>query len=100
MFRLIENNGYDTVTLRIEGREYQVPAGISVAAAVLLCGFKKVRSTPVTNSPRLPFCMMGVCFDCLMNIDGMPNQQACQMEVRANMTIEYQQGAAELPQEG
>jgi len=99
MFRLVEDSGSDTVTLRIEGREYAVPAGISVAAAVLLCGVDKARNTPVTNSPRLPYCMMGICFDCLMSIDGVPNQQACQVEVAENMTIEYQQGAAELLQQ-
>ena len=100
MFRLIEETGSNTVTLSIEGREFRVPVGISVAAAVLLCGFNKVRNTPVTDSPRLPYCMMGICFDCLMNIDGVPNQQACQVEVRENMTIEYQQGAADLLQQG
>jgi len=99
MFRLIEDAGTDTVTVRIEDREYDVPAGISVAAAVLLCGVSKVRNTPVSGSPRLPYCMMGVCFDCLMSIDGIPNQQACQVEVAENMTIEYQQGAAELQQQ-
>jgi hypothetical protein len=58
-----------------------------------------MRNTPVTDSPRLPYCMMGICFDCLMTIDGVPNQQACQLEVRENMTIEVQQGAAELLQQ-
>ena len=96
MFRRIEQQGSDTVTVRIENREFQVPAGISVAAAVLLCGYKKVRTTPVSASPRLPFCMMGICFDCLMSIDGVANQQACQVEVSDNMTIEYQHGAAAL----
>ena len=98
MFRRIEDSGSDTVTLWIDNREFQVPAGISVAAAVLLCGLDKVRDTPVTGSPRLPYCMMGICFDCLMCIDGVPNQQACQVEVRQNMTIDYQRGAAELLQ--
>ncbi|MDH3763878.1 MAG: (2Fe-2S)-binding protein [Gammaproteobacteria bacterium] len=99
MFRRIEQAGSDSVSLRIEGREFQVPAGISVAAAVLLCGFAKVRNTPVTDSPRLPYCMMGTCFDCLMCIDGVPNLQACQVVVRQNMVIEYQRGAAELQQQ-
>ena len=95
MFRRIEQQGSETVIVRIENREFRVPAGISVAAAVLLCDYKKVRTTPVSASPRLPFCMMGICFDCLMIIDGVENQQACQVEVRENMTIEYQQGAAQ-----
>ena len=96
MFRRIEQQGSDTVTVRIDKREFQVPAGISVAAAVLLCGHKKVRTTPVSASPRLPFCMTGICFDCLMSIDGVANQQACQVEVSDDMIIEYQHGAAAL----
>lgn len=95
MFRTIENN-QATVSVTIEGKSYDVPADISVAAAVLLSGFKKVRNTPVTQSPRLPFCMMGVCFDCLMKIDDLPNQQACQIMVRKGMNIEIQDGASEL----
>ena len=96
MFRLIEGGRSDTVSVRIENCEFLVPCGISVAAAVLLCGFSKVRSTPVSASPRLPYCMTGVCFDCLMSIDGVSNQQACQVEVRENMKIELQKGAVEL----
>jgi len=99
MFRLVDETSVETLRLSIEGRDYRVPVGISVAAAILLCGFNKVRNTPVTGSPRLPYCMMGVCFDCLMTIDGVPNQQACQLEVRENMIIEVQQGAAELLQQ-
>jgi succinate dehydrogenase/fumarate reductase-like Fe-S protein len=95
MFREIENNPA-TVSITIEGKPYEVPAGISVAAAVLLSGFRKVRNTPVTQSPRLPYCMMGVCFDCLMKIDNLPNQQACQILVRKGMNIEIQDGASEL----
>jgi len=99
MFRRVDETSVDTLKLRIEDREYEVPVGISVAAAVLLCGFNKVRNTPVTDSPRLPYCMMGICFDCLMTIDGIPNQQACQLEVRENMAIEIQRGTAELLQQ-
>lgn len=95
MFRAIEEN-QATVPITIEGKTYEVPADISVAAAVLLSGFTKVRNTPVTQSPRLPYCMMGVCFDCLMKIDSLPNQQACQIMVRKGMNIEIQDGASEL----
>ena len=96
MFRRVEGSDLNNLALSIEGQEYQVPVGISVAAAVLLCGAQKVRNTPVSGSPRLPYCMMGICFDCLMTIDGIPNQQACQVQVREKMIIQYQQGAAEL----
>lgn len=96
MFRRIENIITQCVTVEIDGQAHQVPTGISVAAAVLLCGLKKNRLTPVSGAPRLPYCMMGVCFDCMMQIDGVPNQLACQILVSEAMKIEVQQGAAEL----
>ncbi len=96
MFRRIEDGASQSVSVEIDGQTHQVPAGISVAAAILLCGLKKSRCTPVSGAPRLPYCMMGVCFDCLMRIDGVSNQQACQTQVKEAMKIEAQQGAAEL----
>ncbi len=94
MFRALNNTACEYVTLHLEGVEYRVPAGISVAAAVLQCGLLEVRTTPISGSPRAPFCMMGVCFDCLMEIDNMPNQQACQVTVREGMQVARQRGAA------
>ena len=96
MFRRIDNSTTQSVSVEIDGQNHQVPAGISVAAAILLSGLKKNRFTPISGEPRLPYCMMGLCFDCLMQIDGVPNQQACQILVRDKMKIEVQQGAAEL----
>jgi predicted molibdopterin-dependent oxidoreductase YjgC len=37
--------------------------------------------------------MMGVCFDCLMEIDGVANQQACLVTVAEGMRINRQPGA-------
>jgi D-hydroxyproline dehydrogenase subunit gamma len=54
------------------------------------------RTTPVSGSPRAPYCMMGVCFECLMEIDGIANRQACMVRVRPGMRITRQQGARML----
>ncbi len=96
MFKTIEDRGANTVEILVEGVAHRVPADISVAAAALLCGLGSVRETPVTGAGRLPYCMMGICFDCLMKIDGQPNQRACQLTVAAGMTVERQLGAAEF----
>ncbi|MEI2416859.1 (2Fe-2S)-binding protein [Orrella sp. JC864] len=85
------------VTLQFEGRPLRVPAGISVAAALLLHGGAPYRSTPVSAAPRAPYCMMGVCFECLVEIDGKPNRQACLAPVREGMAVRRQQGAPALP---
>lgn len=97
MFKRLHNNAPDKVTVVINGQSVQVPKGETVAAAVLSCGLDHVRTTPVSGAPRAPFCLMGVCYDCLMVIDGRPNQRACMTQVREGMRIESQAGAGELP---
>jgi predicted molibdopterin-dependent oxidoreductase YjgC len=82
-----------SVALQIDGRTYQARDGESVAAALVGAGLTACRTTPVGNRPRGPYCRMGVCFDCLVVIDGRPNQQACMVAVREGMLVECQQGA-------
>ncbi|NKB63567.1 MAG: hypothetical protein GKR95_16110 [Gammaproteobacteria bacterium] len=41
----------------------------------------------ISEAPRGPYCMMGVCFECLVEIDGKRNQQACQIEVQPGMSV-------------
>jgi predicted molibdopterin-dependent oxidoreductase YjgC len=91
--------GSATVTLHFEGQPISVPAGVSVAAALLLKGAEPFRTTPVSESPRAPYCMMGVCFECLVEVDGKPGRQACLTPVRDGMIIRRQQGASALPRD-
>jgi hypothetical protein len=74
-----------------------VPGGRSVAAALLASGVSRFRATPVSGAPRAPFCMMGACFECLVEIDGVPSRQSCMVEVKAGMRIRSQEGARDLP---
>lgn len=74
-----------------------VPGGRSVAAALLAAGVARFRATPVSGAPRAPFCMMGACFECLVEIDGVPSRQSCMVEVKAGMRIRSQEGARDLP---
>jgi predicted molibdopterin-dependent oxidoreductase YjgC len=36
---------------------------------------------------------MGICFDCLVQVDGRLNQRACQVEVVEGMRVQTQRGA-------
>lgn len=96
MFKRLDNSARIRVNVTINGRPVQVPEGETVAAAVLAHGLPYTRTTPLSGAPRAPFCLMGVCFECLMVIDGKANQRACMEQVREGMRIEYQQGAGEL----
>jgi predicted molibdopterin-dependent oxidoreductase YjgC len=99
MLRRIERGGVSIdaqVTLDVEGEEVTVPAGTTVAAALLQSGLLEFRDTPVGEVPRGPYCMMGVCFDCLVEIDGVPNRQACMTIAADGMRVRRQKGAALL----
>ncbi len=84
------------VPVTIDGAPFDAREGDSVAAAVLASGRLSSRTTPITGAPRGPFCMMGVCFDCLVTVDGNANQQGCMIVVKAGMRIESQAGARAL----
>jgi predicted molibdopterin-dependent oxidoreductase YjgC len=97
MFRTIEANAErKMVELTVDGTLLRLPEGANLAAALL--GFEAFprRSTVVSGAKRAPYCMMGVCFDCLVEIDGIPNRQSCLETVRAGMVLRRQNGAATI----
>jgi D-hydroxyproline dehydrogenase subunit gamma len=92
MFRLRPDAAPVMVPVAVEGRTVHVPQGASAAAAVLLAGLPSIRDTAVGGGERAPYCMMGVCFDCLAEIDGIPNRQSCMVTVQPGMRIRRQRG--------
>jgi len=50
----------------------------------------RYRQSVVSHRPRAPLCMMGVCFECLVEIDGQKNRQGCLVRVRKGMRIKRQ----------
>ncbi len=85
-----------TVSVTLNGEPLLVPACSSVAAALLAAGVKRFRNSPVSGEGRAPYCMMGVCFECLLEIDGVPNRQGCLVPLKAGMTIRTQDGIRDL----
>jgi len=92
MFKQLPANQTETINIILNGQSLQVTKGISVAAVALSQNLGFTRTTPVSASKRAPFCMMGVCYDCLMVINGRANQRACSTMVQEGMRIETQQG--------
>ena len=93
MFKTLPEAGGTTVTVVINGAPFNAPLGCTAAAALLLAGAIPSRTTPVSGAPRTPYCMMGACFECLAEIDGAPNQQACLVPVIEGMRINRQSGS-------
>lgn len=84
------------VRVTVNGAELQCRQGDTVAAALFAGGVQACRDTAVNEVPRGPYCMMGVCYDCLVTIDGQANQQGCMTAVREGMKIERQLGARKV----
>jgi len=74
------------VQVSFEGTVIDLPEGANLAAALLAAGVDFFRHTPVSGSPRAPFCMMGACFECLVEIDGTV-RQACMIEVTEGLQV-------------
>lgn len=83
----------EQVTYFFNGTAGEAYAGANVAAAILQNGNRILRTTRETNKPRGIFCGIGVCFDCLVVINGIANQRACLVEICDGMRIETQIGS-------
>ncbi len=96
MFRRIDQppgEAAPAVEISVDGRRIEARAGDTLAAALLCAGVVPFRHTPVSGSPRSPLCLMGVCFDCLVEVDGMQNVQSCMVQVRHGMQVRLPAGA-------
>ncbi|MBY6059147.1 (2Fe-2S)-binding protein [Leisingera daeponensis] len=85
------------VYLTIDGEPVTARAGDTVAAALLAHSGNPSRHS-ATGAPRTVFCMMGVCFECLIEIDGRPNCQGCMIRVRDGMALRRQVGLRSFAQ--
>ncbi len=88
------------VKFEFEGEEVACDEGETVAAALLAHGVRQTREAPVSKSPRAAHCLIGVCFECLVEIDGRPNRQACMTPVRAGMKVRRQRAADSIDNGG
>ncbi len=91
--RLVERGA--PVAITVDGKTVGARPGDTIAAALLAAGIEHCRTTPVSGAPRAPYCLMGVCFDCLVTVDGVGSRQACLVPVRHGMRVETQQGKRE-----
>lgn len=84
------------VALTIDGARVEAGEGDTVAAALTLVGIDRWRVTPASGAPRGLYCGMGVCFDCLVTIDGIASRQACLTPVAEGMRVETGAGKRRL----
>lgn len=74
------------IAFRFDGREVRAPAGMSVAAALLAAGVARLRAAPADGAPRGAFCMMGICQECVVLVDGVV-VEACRLPAVAGLDV-------------
>jgi predicted molibdopterin-dependent oxidoreductase YjgC len=72
--------------IKINGQNFQVHARQTIAAALIAAGVITFRQMP-NHEPRGLFCGMGVCFDCLVTVNGITDQRACMTLVQPGMQV-------------
>ena len=81
------------IEFTFDGESINAITGQSVAAALLAANQRALRKTRFNNNDRGVFCGIGVCFDCLVVIDGITNQRACLIEAKPGMKVQTQVGS-------
>ncbi|MCU0984825.1 MAG: (2Fe-2S)-binding protein [Acetobacteraceae bacterium] len=74
------------MVIHVDGRAVTAVPGISVAAALLAAGFSTLRHSPTAGTPRGAFCLMGVCQECAVLIEGRA-KRACMTAVRDGLSV-------------
>jgi hypothetical protein len=92
MFRKLHENDHGGLTIEIDGVPTVAEPGESVAAVLLRQAEPWSRLSAVSQSKRAPYCMMGVCFECLAEVDGVASVQTCLKSVSDGMRVARQTG--------
>ncbi len=79
------------ITIRVNGRNIKAYKGETVLAALIASGFKQMKRSPVLKEKRGGLCGMGVCYECLVTVDGEKNIRACMKDVNQGMEITIEQ---------
>ena len=79
----------NTISFQLDGEEIQAQEGQTIAEAILTRGVTEMRHTR-DDKPRCAFCGMGVCYECRMIVDGVPNTRTCVTLVTAGCKVETQ----------
>jgi len=92
MFKKLDEADGEMLTVTIDGIETPAEVGETLAAVILRQDPCWTRQTALSGTRRAPYCMMGVCYECLAEVDGVVSVQTCLTTVSSGMRIVRQVG--------
>lgn len=78
--------------IEVNGEKITAFEGETIASALIGAGKHTFRRTPKKNQPRGFYCGIGLCYECMMVVDGVPNTRACQTLAAPGCRVETQEG--------
>ncbi|MET3803344.1 putative molibdopterin-dependent oxidoreductase YjgC [Nakamurella sp. UYEF19] len=82
-----------TIQFSFDGVALTAVEGQSIGAALIAAGHRSWRTTRINGAPRGIFCGIGICFDCLVTVNGRPSRRACLIDVQPGDVVVTQEGA-------
>lgn len=77
----------EKITIKVNGKDESAYIGETLLAALIASGYKQLKISPVLKEKRGGLCGMGVCYECLVTVDGVKNVRACMQDVKDGMEI-------------
>jgi predicted molibdopterin-dependent oxidoreductase YjgC len=77
----------EPVVIEVDGQPLEARAGETIATALLAQGRRTLRHTRLKGKPRGLFCAMGICFDCIVTVNGQNSVRACMATVEPGLRV-------------
>jgi predicted molibdopterin-dependent oxidoreductase YjgC len=87
-----QSRGAQAFEVSFDGTPLPGRRGQTIAAVLTAAGIRFWRTTRHGGRPRGLFCGIGVCFDCLVTVNGTPNVRACVTTALPGDVIVTQEG--------
>jgi sarcosine oxidase subunit alpha len=75
----------NSFSITVNGKSVSVSEGMSVAAAMMMCGAPCRVS--VRGEERGPLCGMGICMECRATVNGVRHRRTCQILCATEMDV-------------
>jgi len=77
------------ITITVNGESVEGVRGQTLAGVMLSSDIVAWRSTSFRGRPRGAFCAIGICFDCLVVVNGQRDVRACQRRAAPGDVVEF-----------
>lgn len=77
-------------TIQVNGQTVDAYPGETLASVMMAAGWRMFHHTALSGQPRGVFCGMGVCFDCMVTVNGRENVRACKTFAQPGDIVERQ----------